>query len=243
MIRPYWDEISNSYELKSIIHPSEVHIVQSNFRQLFVADPSYPENIVHTVYFSTPFMNEIDEKLDSDNFKEKFRIRAYSENLKSKPHNKFLENKTTLNGRRIKKRKFISKNADFFESPFLYKKDFSNPIFNGPFGSLIPTIYMTYRRIRGIDVRNKSRVNLDLDIRVVKANNSSIGLTSCHTLPYAVFEAKASEADHASRSIRILGGRQADSFSKFILNTQLIIQKRDWNNYGSINELLSSDGC
>jgi VTC domain len=165
-------------------------------------DPSYPESRVHSIYLETTLAESYQEKVNSDFFKTKYRVRWY-ENEFGQPFSEgpivpvFLENKMKIGSKRLKNRWVVDEKFDnlkthnlnsIFHSKwyklFLDFKDETIP-------NLHPFIQISYTRKRFIDSITNTRLSLDYDIRVERTNSILLPPAQKVALDVGVFEVKS----------------------------------------------------
>lgn len=207
----------------------------------------YHSNFVHSVYFSDFYLPSLWQKLESSYYKNKYRIRTYSDSLSAFDDGDcFIEIKKRLGSRRIKQRKELDsslfKYNDFNE---LCQSTHARELFSGkaPF----PLFHLAYKRIRFQSRDSDLRVSIDSEMKLLSHNKSIFGpkVTNddiANTL--AVIEFKAKELKHIESAFRQFNIKHEKSFSKFALASQILRQKKiGIFDYGSISATLSSDAC
>lgn len=165
-------------------------------------DPSYPESRVHSIYLETNLAESYQEKVNSDFFKTKYRVRWYEDNF-GRPYIEgptvpvFLENKMKIGSKRLKNRWVSEANFNSLKSNNLnsiyhqrwYKMFLKNKEKAIP--NLLPFIEISYTRKRFIDSITNTRLSLDYDIRVEKTNPILLPPAHNVNLDVGVFEAKS----------------------------------------------------
>lgn len=68
----------SSYELKFAIDDRQATTVRGWLRSICPQDPAFPRGIVNSIYYDTPALQHLHEKINSDYFKTKIRLRWYS---------------------------------------------------------------------------------------------------------------------------------------------------------------------
>ena len=66
-------------ELKFTLPAGRVHLARRRLESLCRRDPEFPSAIVWTIYYDTPALMSLGEKLNSDYLKRKIRVRWYSD--------------------------------------------------------------------------------------------------------------------------------------------------------------------
>jgi hypothetical protein len=72
---PNWGE----RELKFTMPAARAHLARRRLETLCRRDPEFPSAIVWTIYYDTPALVSLGEKLNSDYLKRKIRVRWYSD--------------------------------------------------------------------------------------------------------------------------------------------------------------------
>lgn len=165
-------------------------------------DPSYPESRVHSIYLETNLAESYQEKVNSDFFKTKYRVRWYEDKFGNPYSNGpntsvFLENKMKIGSKRMKNRWISETSFDRLKSQELnsvfhsrwYKLFIENKCEALP--NLAPFIEISYTRKRFIDNITKTRLSLDFDIRVEKTNSTLLPPPSRTAMDIGVFEVKS----------------------------------------------------
>lgn len=235
-----WEFSNSSWEFKKFYKENDLTQADMMLKNSLLVDPNYPQNIIHSIYYSSPFFNERMDKLESTINKDKYRLRFY-EGEKGIEQS-FYEKKSTLSGGRAKKRSIFVDGNKFFERNKDLPLDLWNTDDNFMFKGFTPLIYLKYKRQRFVDIANNSRINLDTDIELVRAASSLGGIDKVFKISGGVLELKSNTKDTAKESMKKLNINLNDSFSKLVFLSQIYIKKRNWNSYESIDELLSSDG-
>jgi hypothetical protein len=162
-------------------------------------DPSHPVARVQSIYLETMDRSSYAEKINSDFYKTKYRVRWYEDVGPGVPTLKqdqpvFLEKKMKVGSKRLK-----SRSTQHFSVEEIRRHDLSSPYHgiwhklfakNGDIGFLEPFIQISYIRKRFVDPFTKARFSLDCDIRVDRWNPLYLPNPGITTLPQAVFEIK-----------------------------------------------------
>ena len=186
-------------------------------------DPAFPAAIVWTIYYDTPALASLGEKINSDYLKQKIRVRWYSD-LDGRPAGpSFVEAKHRVGNRRIKVRTTLPCSADELASwdledprllqlPLLLKEHGIH--LRDPWR---PILLLRYRRDRFIERLSRSRVSLDTDIAAAAVNSRTVSAADYSPLGSAVLEVKGSadELPLALRGLLHLGAQKC-SFSKYL---------------------------
>ncbi|MCP3891397.1 MAG: VTC domain-containing protein [Desulfobulbaceae bacterium] len=191
-------EFELKYTFPNLFSPTLNSWLSVNCRK----DQSYPESRVQSIYLETNLADSYQEKVNSDFFKTKYRVRWY-ETLDRNPYEKtdivsvFLENKMKIGTKRLKNR-WLSKssfaklkserlNSDFHGGWYQLFSDKNEEII--PF--LQPFIQISYTRKRFVEVSTNTRISLDYDIRVEKTNSTLLPRPHNIALETGVFEVKS----------------------------------------------------
>ena len=211
-------------ELKFSFPAGRVPIVRRRLESLCRRDPEFPSAIVWTIYYDTPALVSLGEKLNSDYLKRKIRVRWYSDLEGRVSGPAFVEAKLRVGTRRSKERARLPYPADEIATWDLQDpRLLSFPLMlrdKGILGqeSWQPVMLLRYRRDRFIEPLSRSRVSLDTDIAAAAVNHRFVSATDLSPLATAVFEVKGAsdELPIALRSLLPLGLHKR-SFSKFLV--------------------------
>ena len=211
-------------ELKFTLPAGRVHLVRQRLETLCRPDPEFPSALVWTIYYDTPALSSLGEKINSDYLKRKIRVRWYSD-LEGNPSGPaFVEAKLRLGTRRSKERERLPfqaedigrwdlQDARLLQFPLLLRS-------HGVLGqeSWQPVMLLRYRRDRFIEPLTRSRISLDTAIAGVAVNPRFVSAADPSPLPTAVLEVKGAN-DELPLSLRsLLGlGLHKRSFSKFLV--------------------------
>lgn len=211
-------------ELKFSLPASRVHIARRRLERLCRRDPKFPSAIVWTIYYDTPALDSLGEKLNSDYLKRKIRVRWYSDLNGRVTGPAFVEAKLRVGTRRSKERARLP-----YPAEELATWDLQDPRLlgfplmlrdKGILGqdSWQPVMLIRYRRDRFIEPLSNSRVSLDADISAAAVNRRLVSAIDLSPLATAVFEVKGAsdELPVALRSMLPLGLHKR-SFSKFLV--------------------------
>ncbi len=211
-------------ELKFTLPAGHAHLARQRLEFVCRRDPEFPAAVVWTMYYDTPALISLGEKINSDYLKRKIRVRWYSaiDGRVSGPA--FVEAKLRLGTRRSKARVQLPYPADEIahwdlQDPRLLRF----PLLLREQGVLHqaswqPMILIRYRRDRFIEPLTHSRVSLDADISGPAANPRFISAPNQSPLATAVLEVKGGgdELPVALRPLLALGLHKT-SFSKFLV--------------------------
>jgi VTC domain len=210
-------------ELKFTLPEGRVDLARRWLDRVCRRDAEFPEATVWTIYYDTPGLISLSEKINSDYLKRKIRVRWYSDLSGTPSGPVFVEAKLRVGNRRTKVRARLP-----YEATEVARWDLQDPRLRAaPLAlrdsgilecdSWQPMMLLRYRRDRYIEPLSDSRISLDSDIAAtaVRAFASIIDDTS---IGVAVLEVKggSDELPHAMRPLLRLGLRKR-SFSKFLV--------------------------
>jgi len=192
-------EFELKYTFPNIASPTLASWLSFNCR----IDREYPESRVQSIYLETLNAESFAEKINSDFFKTKFRVRWYEKaDNKGTPISGdipfFLEKKMKVGAKRLKNRWVHHANKESADSNSLSSAFHQQ--WHGLFGEkegediphFQPFIQISYIRKRFVDQFSGARLSLDYNIRVEKSNDSLLPPPTNAFLPMAVFEVKSS---------------------------------------------------
>ncbi len=207
-------------ELKYVVPAGKALLARTMVSALCRPDPDYPSAAVSTIYYDTPALDLLGQKINSDYLKTKVRLRWYSPGRGSTTA--FLEIKSRVGSLREKVRIETSLPAAVVESMSLDDPALVEGLqLAVPLGvpiprRLLPAIRLRYERSRFIEPVSGSRISVDADIEAVRGNRRLVGGAFHQRLPLAVVEIKGAGDDlpRALRPLINLGARRS-SFSKY----------------------------
>src|SRR5262245_6231457 len=211
-------------ELKFTMPAARAQLARRRLETVCRRDPEFPCAIVWTIYYDTPALVSLGEKLNSDYLKRKIRVRWYS-NLEGRATGPaFVEAKLRLGTRRSKARVRLPYSADEVAQWDLQDERLKSlPLLLRDQGVLgqdawQPMILLRYRRDRFIEPLTQSRISLDAEIAAVRVNPRFLSVTNWSPLATAVLEVKGSadELPAVLRPLLALGGRKS-AFSKLLM--------------------------
>lgn len=144
----------------------------------FERDPKYPETIISSIYFDTKNLALLDEKVESDHIKSKFRIRWYEDLATGTPSEKaFYEFKHKIGENRFKKRipadniySTLPLNSSTFQTCLNQLRVFEN----GMLPHVYPSFNVSYTRYRYWIPGTEIRMCIDYNIHVRSINHDLI---------------------------------------------------------------------
>lgn len=214
---------SVDFERKYILENRYAEIVVNWLNTHCITDPEYPEAIISSVYYDSPQLDYLDEKVNSDYNKTKVRLRWYSslDGTPLKPT--FLEVKNKEGDSREKFRFKTQFSGDELDSIELYDSrlmDVLNTLYEndlGPKHQIFPSYVVRYTRKRYLIPRSLTRICIDYKIHIPKSNNRIIPQYRPFLDEMAVFEMKGSLKNLPNElSFLINRGLKRDSFSKYL---------------------------
>lgn len=186
-------------------------------------DPNYAAAVVSTIYYDTPSLRLLGEKLDSDFLKTKIRLRWYSAmDGDARGGRGFLEVKTRVGALRRKARVETPLAGEWLAEAPLHDPalarvvELARSIGAELPGRLLPAMLVRYERFRFIEPASGARVSLDRRIEVPRSNPVLLRPGGTVRLGVAVVEVKGG-GDELPRSLlplARLGARRA-AFSKY----------------------------
>lgn len=208
-----------SFERKYIAPGSVAPRVAARLAHCLPADPEFPLDEVHSVYFDSPEQTALDEVANGDFHKTKVRVRWYGS---TGPAAAYVECKRKLGARRSKQR--VPVQGVDPRLP-LHHPGWSRAVeplrsvdFDLPRGQLEPTLHLRYRRRRFVEPESGVRVAVDDRIQTVSAHPRWITAVSPagHAIPWTVVECKGNERTLPEK-LTWLGafGLRRASFSKY----------------------------
>jgi hypothetical protein len=214
---------SGERELKYAIPGSRVHIARQWLERTCRPDPQFPSALVWTVYYDTPALDSLGEKINSDYLKRKVRVRWYSDASGGVTGPAFVEAKLRVGNRRFKVRERLPFAAEDLAGRDLRDVTLQNlPMLLQRHGILhqeswIPLMLLRYRRDRFLEPISRSRISLDTDIAAVAVNRRVLSAMDPSPLWTAVLEVKGSgdRLPPALQPMLALGFRKR-AFSKFL---------------------------
>lgn len=220
----------SSYELKFTLPPESSTLVVAWLRAHCRPDRTHPENTVSSIYYDTPDWRHLREKANGDYLKTKLRLRWYShgapgrEDAAPESRQAYAELKQKIGSQRQKQRIEVSQDVDWLEhAPLnaaallnlpahLTSRGFALP------APMLPTMLIAYRRLRFLDWRTGTRINLDSEIRTRRSNPQMIqaGRPIAVATPVIEFKGSHDRLPAGFEPLLRFGARRA-SFSKYMM--------------------------
>ena len=207
-------------ELKFVLPEAQAAGALSVLRALCRPDPRYGAARVSTIYYDTPALQLLGEKLDSDFYKLKVRLRWYeSPDLDAAS---FLELKMRVGSLRHKARVATPLRARWLDTASLEDPALIEVVsLAQPLGTplpmpLMPALLVRYLRHRFIEPVSGARVSLDTRIEAPRARRGLFHAGGGVSLALAVLEIKGQD-DELPRTLRPLAhlGMRRGAFSKY----------------------------
>ena len=214
--------VPTSYELKFTVDGRDVAAISRWLGVVCQPDPLYPYGAVSSIYFDTPALARLYEKINGDYLKTKIRLRWYD--VPNRPAGpSFLEAKFRIGVRRRKVRVATEYSPDRLQALPLHDQALRRiPYGLRPLGvpvpeELRPVLVVRYTRDRFVDPVTRVRISFDSDISVPAVNHELLPTPPALPLPVGVVEVKgmSSELPISIRRLTSIGGRKS-SFSKFL---------------------------
>jgi len=213
------EESTGEHELKFVLPEARAASALAWMQRVCRRDPSHPVSTVSTVYYDTPRLTRLDEKLNSDYLKTKIRLRWYDAPGVS-AGGVHLEVKERIGALRRKVREPVDLNAGDLALLPLHSPVFHDVLVRlRPLGfdpaALRPVFLIRYERHRFIDATG-ARASLDRNLRIVRVNAQAVPRVAPLPVGTAVVEIKGREEQlpRGLEGLLRLGLRQT-SFSKF----------------------------
>jgi hypothetical protein len=161
------------FERKFYIIPRNIGFAYTLLRQVCRPDREFPRDIVHSLYFDTPDLEQYERSASGEFRKNKVRIRWYGDSLPAGEIPFFIELKSRQGFASSKQRRRILVPAPQLAPPLLTRGIISRSMLletlagfgHYPDKPLQPVILITYLRYRFNEVLTGVRVSFDRDIR------------------------------------------------------------------------------
>lgn len=211
-------------ELKFTLSEGRVDVARRWLERICRRDSKFPEAIVWTIYYDTPALVSLGEKINSDYLKRKIRVRWYSDLSGRATGPAFVEAKLRVGNRRSKVRERLP-----YPAEELARWDLQDarlrafPMLLNQHGILAndawqPVMLIRYRRDRFTEPLSRSRISLDSDIAAAAVNRTFMSVIDDTPIGVAVLEAKgASDALPLALRPLLQLGLHKRSFSKFLV--------------------------
>lgn len=213
------DAASPERELKFVVPAGKGPLARSIVAAFCRPDAKYPAATLWTVYYDTPELELLSEKINSDYLKTKMRLRWYSGPA---PQHAFLEIKSRVGALRQKQRVRTQLTGSRLaglpldDPAFLDVRDFARPLGIPLPPRLLPALLIRYHRSRFVEPLSGSRISVDVDIEALRGHPRLLGHAFSERFETAVVEVKgtSSQLPRALHALVGLGARQS-SCSKY----------------------------
>jgi VTC domain-containing protein len=211
------------HEIKYLVPASNAPALVAWTSSVCLRDEKHPPATVHTVYYDTPRLSLLLEKVDSDFLKTKVRVRWYADREGRPSEALFVEAKFRVGGRRRKVRhRLVVPAADAAHRP-LHDRAWSewlDPLrADVPYlpPGLAPMLGVRYVRHRFTEGADGARVTIDEGIGLDRVNTSRVHGRIAGVFPHAVFEYKGRLADPPPALLPVVRfGARRGSSSKYL---------------------------
>ena len=221
--KPDSEQPFSYYEYKYLVPHSDLSQVKSILDELMGHSDPFPQGIVDSIYYDTQNELFLNQCIDGDADKIKFRIRGYGESCYLQLHQKI----KALSGvykhkSNLRKISPVPGHAPLWDE-LVTDTDFQKHNLikhtSEPYGFLIPSIRVQYfrYRYRTFDYR----ITLDTNVEVFSLANGISHLKSYGQLPYHVLEIKTLKERPTLPFLGLIKLEQV-SFSKFMLGSLLL---------------------
>jgi hypothetical protein len=189
-------------ELKFVFPAARGVLARSLVETVCKADAEHPAGTLSTVYFDTPNLQLLGEKVDSDYLKTKVRLRWYSpigghDDLAPA----FLEIKSRIGDRRQKVRVKTPLTAATLRDLAFDRVEFDDVLeLARPLGirlpaRLLPVLLVRYDRYRFVEPMSSSRISIDMNIGAPRGYHRLVRDAAPVVLQHAVLEVKGAGAE------------------------------------------------
>jgi hypothetical protein len=211
------------HELKFVFPAARGAEVLARLSALTLPDPGHPANVVASIYYDTPALDSLYEKIDSHLAKVKYRLRWYEEpGVGAGDEPGFLEVKRRFGTRRAKRRTAVPLTASRLAGSSLLDPALAAlprelwRIGVPPPPGLTPCVALRYERHRFVDPAGPTRLNLDRGIVLAASDPRRLPPGPRAPLPVAVLEVKNREGRLPRRLAALLPpGWRLVSLSKY----------------------------
>ena len=207
-------------EIKFVLPEAQAAGALCMLQALCAPDPRFRAARVSTIYYDTPGLQLLGEKLDSDYLKQKVRLRWYQSD--DPEATSFLEVKSRVGALRQKVRVATPLQARWLDGASLEDRALMDvltllqPLVASLPQPLLPVLMVRYERHRFVDAVTGARVTLDRAIEAPRARRGLFHAGFAVRLGLAVVEIKGQE-DNLPRTLRPLAhlGMRRGAFSKY----------------------------
>jgi len=213
---------SPEHEIKYVLPEPRSGMVEAFLSRVCLPDPQYPDTIVASLYFDTPGLHLLRQKINSDYLKTKIRLRWYEEPGGEAPGPAFAEAKFRIGTRRRKLRLETEYSAAWLKQQPLTRPELALlPRLLQELGAplpqpMLPLVEVRYRRRRYVEPLSGSRIALDTDLSVGRSNPVLAPRHTGQVPAGAVLEVKGKDF-HLPATLAAVGafGCRRRSFSKY----------------------------
>jgi hypothetical protein len=206
-------------ELKFVVPASKGPFARAIVAAFCQPDPKYPAATLWTVYYDTPDLQLLSEKINSDYLKRKMRLRWYSG---AASEYAFLEIKSRVGTFRQKHRVQTRLAGSMLaglrldDPAFLDVVDLARPLGVPLPPNLQPVVLIRYHRSRFVEPLSGSRISIDVDIEALRGHPGLLGNAFPERFESVVVEVKGAGTDlpRALHPLVRLGARKS-SCSKY----------------------------
>jgi len=211
-------------ELKYIVPNQNIHPLLEFVRTLCIPDSKYCDAMVSSIYFDSDDFHNLHEKINSDYYKTKYRVRWYQDYKSQELSDRaYMEAKMREGSTRSKRRVMCRLNPTELEEIDLEDRalqciplQFSEAGVI-PENNLFPVLQIKYSRRRFLEPLSGYRVSIDTDIGVTKINQRLLPDGRPATLQNAVIEIKGEVTRLPDSFIPMIKmGMRKASFSKYL---------------------------
>jgi hypothetical protein len=210
-------------ELKFTMPEGRVELARRLLGAICLRDRQFPAAVVWTIYYDTPALTSLGEKINSEYLKLKVRLRWYSGVTGAASGPAFIEAKSRIGTRRAKVRVRVPYVAEDLATWDLQDPRLQSlPLLLRECGILVrdlqqPTMLIRYRRDRFIEPVTRARISLDTEIAAAAVNRRFLAAADQRPICTGILEVKGKgdELPLALRPLLRLGARKR-SFSKFL---------------------------
>ena len=211
------------HEIKYLVPASNAAALVAWASSVCLRDRKYPPAMVHTVYYDTPRLALLGEKIGSDFLKTKVRVRWYADRDGRPGDVLFAEAKFRVGSQRRKVRHRLPISAAEAAGRPLHDPvwiQWLEPLrADAPQlpATLAPVLGVRYVRHRFVEAAHASRVTIDEGIWLDRINASRLHGRIPGVFPHAVFEYKGRLPDPPAALLPVVrfGGRRGSS-SKYL---------------------------
>lgn len=211
------------HEIKYLVPAASAQALVAWTSSVCLRDGTYPPATVHTVYYDTPRLALLGEKIDSDFLKTKVRVRWYADRDGRPGDALFAEAKFRVGSQRRKVRHRLPVPAQDAAGRPLHDPawiQWLEPLrADAPHlpRALAPVLGVRYVRHRFVEAAHAGRVTIDEGIGLDRINASRLSGRIPGVFPHAVFEYKGRLSDPPAVLLPVVRfGARRGSSSKYL---------------------------